>query len=105
MDGITLDLILREMSRYLPLKVQRIQQPAKKEIVLWLWSREAREKLVLSMEDRLPFFGFSGEDTVSLPSPPGFCLALRKRLEGGTLAGVRQHGLDRVLYLDRKSVV
>lgn len=100
MDGITLSVIRCEIGGYLPLKVQRVQQPGKKELALSLWSPSLRERLVLSLEGNNPFFGFSDEKKENPPAPPGFCLALRKRLEGGVLTTVRQEGLDRVLYLD-----
>ena len=32
--------------------------------------------------------------------PPMFCMLLRKHLTGGKLIGVRQLGLDRVLFID-----
>jgi predicted ribosome quality control (RQC) complex YloA/Tae2 family protein len=100
LDGITLSVIRGEIEGYLPLKVQKVQQPGKKELVFSLWGPNARERLVLSLEGSEPFFGFCDERKESPQNPPGFCLALRKRLEGGSLRGVRQQGLDRVLYLD-----
>ncbi len=100
MDGITLSVIRCEIRGYLPLKVQKVQQPGKKELVFSLWSPDVRDRLVLSLEGAAPFFGFSDERKENPPTPPGFCLGLRKRLEGGLLTGIRQQGLDRVIYLD-----
>lgn len=100
MDGITLSVIRCELEGYLPLKVQKVQQPTKKELVITVWSPSVRERLVLSLEGQEPFFGFSDEKKENPAVPPGFCLGLRKRLEGGTLMSIRQEGLDRVLYLD-----
>lgn len=100
MDGITLYAIRSEMARYLPLKVQKVQQPAPKELVFSVWTSSLRERLVLSLEGNRPYFGFSSEKKENPPTPPGFCLGLRKRLEGGRLTGIRQHRMDRVLYLD-----
>ena len=102
MDGITLSVIRWEMKRYLPLKIQKVQQRGKRELVLSLWARGVRERLVMSLEGPESFFGFAEGVSASGESakPSGFCLALRKRLEGGSLLDVRQEGLDRVLYLD-----
>jgi len=100
MDGVTLSIIRYELGGYLPLKVQKVQQPGKKELVFSVWSPSVRERLVLSLEGPEPFFGFSDEKKENPSAPPGFCLGLRKRLEGGSLVGIRQQGLDRVLYLD-----
>ncbi|MGI6632032.1 MAG: Rqc2 family fibronectin-binding protein [Bacillota bacterium] len=100
MDGITLYAIRSEISGYLPLKVQKIRQPAQKELVFSVWSASLRDRLVISLEGNRPFLGFSDERKENPSTPPGFCLGLRKRLEGGRLTGIRQHRMDRVLYLD-----
>lgn len=100
MDGITLYCIRKELSGYLPLKVQKIQQPSPPVLVFSLWNPSLRAKLVLSLEGRLPFFGFSAERRENPKAPSGFCLGLRKRLEGGSLTAIGQESMDRVLYLD-----
>lgn len=100
MDGITLYCIRNELSGYLPMKVQKIQQPVSSLLVFSLWNRSCRSKLILSLEGGLPFFGFSREKRQNPKTPSGFCLGLRKRLEGGSLTAIRQESLDRVLYLD-----
>lgn len=100
MDGITLYAIRSELSGYLPLKVQKIHQPRPKELVFSVWSSSVRDRLILSLEGNRPFFGFSDERRENPPVPSGFCLGLRKRLEGGALVAVNQHRLDRILFLE-----
>lgn len=100
MDGITLYAIRSELSGYLPLKVQKIHQPRPKELVFSVWSFSIRDRLVMSLEGNRPFFGFSDERKANPPVPSGFCLGLRKRLEGGTLVSIDQHRLDRILFLE-----
>jgi len=99
LDGITLYAILREIERYLPMKVQKIHQPQTMVLTFSLWNRETRQELVLSLAQNRPFLGFSVEKWENPKMPPNFCLILRKRLEGGVLKEVRQAGLDRVAYL------
>lgn len=99
MDGITLYAIRYEIGKYLPLRIQKIGQPSRNEICLSVWNPGFRGRLVLSLAPQ-PFFGMSPEKRGNLPGPPAFCVRLRKLLEGGTIEGVRQEGLDRVLYLD-----
>ncbi|WP_278831250.1 Rqc2 family fibronectin-binding protein, partial [Mitsuokella multacida] len=38
------------------------------------------------------------------PEPPVFCMVLRKQIETGRIAKVRQHGLDRLLLIDIDSL-
>jgi predicted ribosome quality control (RQC) complex YloA/Tae2 family protein len=100
LDGITLYAIRSEIAGYLPLKVQKIHEPAPKELVISVWNASVRDRLVVSLEANRPFIGFSDERKENPAVPPGFCLGLRKRLEGGKLTSIGQHGLDRVLYLE-----
>jgi predicted ribosome quality control (RQC) complex YloA/Tae2 family protein len=100
LDGITLYAIRSEMAGYLPLRIQKVMQPKPKELVFQVWNASLRDRLVLSLEANRPFFGFSDERQANPPVPPGFCLGLRKRLEGATLNSIGQHRLDRVLYLE-----
>lgn len=36
----------------------------------------------------------------NLPEPPTFCMVLRKNLENGRVVDIRQHELDRIIFLD-----
>ena len=36
----------------------------------------------------------------NLPEPPTFCMVLRKNLENGRIVDIRQHELDRIIFLD-----
>ncbi len=98
MDGITLYCIRKELAQYLPLKVQRIHQPRPLELVLSLWSPGVRARLIVSADPPKAFLGFIREIPGNPKSPPGFCLGLRKRLEGGRLMAIDQETSDRVLY-------
>ena len=40
----------------------------------------------------------------NLPEPPTFCMVLRKNLEGGRIAAIRQHELDRIIFIDVDSI-
>ena len=55
---------------------------------------------MLSLEHARPFVGITEDKPETPRVPSGICLGLRKRLEGGTLAQIRQESLDRILYLD-----
>lgn len=100
LDGTTIYAIRQSISGYLPAKVQRVYQPGKRQLIFHIWNQLIRERLVISLEPGKQFFGFSDEKPENPQSPPAFCLALRKRLEGGVLERIRQKSLDRVLYLD-----
>lgn len=100
MDGITIYAILHEASIHLPLKVQKITQPDPLTVVFALWSKTFKGNLILSLTDNKPVVGFSDVRMKGPLNPSGFCLGLRKRLEGGILDALKQEGLDRVVYLE-----
>jgi predicted ribosome quality control (RQC) complex YloA/Tae2 family protein len=100
LDGISLYAIRHEIAGYLPLRVQKVYHPSEKELVLALWSNKSKLYLVLSLEYARPFVGVANNKPDTPKVPSGVCLGLRKRLEGGTLTGIRQESLDRILYFD-----
>lgn len=100
MDGISLYAIRQELTRYLPMRVQKIYHLSDKELLFMLWNKQLKVNLVLSLENGSPFFGIVSEKPKAPKVPSGICLGLRKRLEGGMLHQVRQESLDRVIYFD-----
>ena len=34
------------------------------------------------------------------PSPPIFCMVLRKHLSGGIILNIEQYGMDRIIFID-----
>ncbi len=100
LDGISLYVIRRNLERYLPMKVQKIYHPSRKELLFALWSREAKGDLVISQKENVPFLGFVGQRPEMPKTASGICLGLRNRLEGGVLHRIRQEGMDRIVYFD-----
>lgn len=81
-------------------RIEKIYQPSREEIVIALRSRGYANKLLLSAGADSPRIHFTKTEIENPKSPPMFCMLLRKHLNGGKLVSVRQHGLDRILYLD-----
>lgn len=54
----------------------------------------------LSINPQNPSIYIAERTAENLPEPPTFCMVLRKNLENGRIAGVRQLGLDRVIMID-----
>lgn len=100
MDGTTIYAILHEMIPHLPMRVQKVFQPSKTQLVFSLWSRNKRCNLLISLDRTCLFFGFASDTPENPAKPSGLCLGLRKRLEGGVFYDIKQEGLDRVLYLN-----
>ncbi len=104
-DGAYLHCLRQEIeTRLQGARVDKIHQPSKEELVLSLRSFSGTFKLYLSARVNSPRVHFTEIALENPPSPPMFCMLLRKRLTGARLVAVRQIGLERVLYFDFDAV-
>lgn len=101
LDGIFLNHIKNEIE---PLivgsRVEKIHQPSREELVVHLRSRSGSFKLFLSVRVNSPRVHLTNNPPENPATPPMFCMLMRKKLTNGLVTGVRQSGLDRVLYID-----
>lgn len=56
--------------------------------------------LKISVAPQNPAIYFVKNAPENLPEPSTFCMVLRKNLENGRIAEVRQHELDRIIFID-----
>lgn len=101
LDGITLRFIKTELENaLLTARVEKVHQPAKCEIVLQMRTRAGACRLFLSAESASPRIHLTQFPTENPQNPPMLCMLFRKHLAGSVLTGIRQEGLDRILFLD-----
>lgn len=107
LDGIFLHFLKQEIEREaLGARVEKVSQPSREELVLSLRSRAGSGshtgalKLLLSVRSNSPRLHFTNYAPDNPQKPPMLCMLLRKTLVGAVLTGLRQVGLDRVLFLD-----
>lgn len=103
LDGIFLHFLKQEIEREaLGARVEKVSQPSREELVLSLRSRShtGALKLLLSVRSNSPRLHFTNFAPDNPQKPPMLCMLLRKTLVGAVLTGLRQVGLDRVLFLD-----
>lgn len=101
LDGIFLSKLKREIeSLALGTRIDRINQPGRDEIVLNLRGKQRNPKLLICARADSPRLHFVETVPENPPSPPMFCMLLRKHLSGAMLTGVRQLSTDRVIFLD-----
>lgn len=80
-------------------KVERVLQPAAEELDLILADRGTRRRLVISAGATLPYLSLSELSRENPPTPPVFCMLMRKHLAGAKLLSCEQFGFERVLRL------
>jgi predicted ribosome quality control (RQC) complex YloA/Tae2 family protein len=98
MDGITIYALIRELNEELTgARIEKIHQPAAKDVVFSLRTKAAAKKLLISADRQFPSIHFLSSGKPENPErPPLFCTAIRKRIEGGRILEVRGRGFDRV---------
>ena len=101
LDGIFLRKVRNELrSEGIGLRVDRVNQPTKDEIVLNLRGKNYNKKLLICVRADSARIHFT-EHNIDNPSvPPMFCMFLRKHLQGALIKDIRQIETDRVLFLD-----
>lgn len=100
-DGAFLRLVIQELT---PLcvgcRVDKIYQPTKSSLVLFLRSKTFAGKLLLSAQPGAARIQLTRAEIENPATPPMLCMLLRKKLVGAKLTALRQPGLERSVYLD-----
>ena len=81
-------------------KIDKISQPTKFELVISLRSRTGSKRLFISVGGNSPRICFTEVIPQNPSKPPMLCMLFRKLLTGAVVTGMRQQGLDRVLFID-----
>lgn len=108
LDGAFLHCVKEELSALVGARVDKIYQPSREEIILSLRmlggeDRKAK-KIVFSAGGTSARVHLTELDFENPSAPPLFCMILRKHLSNGRLIGIRQDGLERVLFFDFECV-
>lgn len=100
LDGFTLRALVAELAPLLSdARLTRIHQPARDEVALILYHQRRDWRLVLSVNPRWARLSLEEVGQDNPPTPPPFCMVLRKHLDGARLVEIAQDGLERVVTL------
>ena len=98
LDAVYLTALTGELrSTLIGAKIDKIHQPSRDEVILALRSREGAFRLLLSANPAHPRAHITTAAMENPPSPPMFCMLLRKHLAGGRLLEITQPPMERVL--------
>lgn len=101
LDGITLNFLKQELSRYIiGSRIEKIHQPSKDELVFHLRSREGAYRLLVSASANSPRLHLTANAPENPAVPPMLCMLMRKHLTGAVITDIRQLSLDRVVFID-----
>jgi len=98
LDGFVLNALVQELSAELVgLRCEKVHQPTRHTVTLLLTAKGKKHRLVISIDPVWPRVLVSSEAWENPPSPPFFCLMLRKYLTGARLTELSMAGFERVI--------
>lgn len=105
LDGFSMHALVRELHDKLAGgRIDKITQPNKQSVIFSIRQPGQNYLLHISIHPQNPSAHLLERNLENPPEPPVFCMVLRKQLETGRIAGIRQHGLDRLLLMDVDSI-
>lgn len=105
LDGAFLHIVKEELMPLIGARVDKVYQPSREEIVISLRTfRDGGKKLILSANSVSARVNLTEAAFDNPAQPPMFCMLMRKHLSGGKLLGIRQDGLERIIYFDFECV-
>ncbi len=105
LDALCLTAVTEELRRTLPgAKIDKIYQPTRDEVVLYLRGQGENVRLLLSANPGHPRAHLTTLTRENPAEPPMFCMLLRKHLLGGRIMEVRQPPLERLLELRMETI-
>ena len=99
MDGITLYKVAEDLKKYLPIRINRISETSRTEIVFNVHANEVRTNLVMSFHSNYNHLCLSGRSFSSYSDPSTFIMVLRKYLLNGIIYQIDQNDYDRYLLM------
>ncbi|HUW64662.1 MAG TPA: NFACT RNA binding domain-containing protein [Spirochaetia bacterium] len=100
-DGLVMAAVARELNELIKGgRIDRVHQPSESALVLSIYRHPGKFRLLLSAHARHARIHLTGHTQPNPPTPPLFCLLLRKHLEGSRIREIRQRGLERVLEIE-----
>lgn len=95
-DSSILAAVVAELQVLVGGRINRVYQPTPEEISLSVYAGGTNLRLLISAHPKNARLHLSEIERVNPPSPPLFCMTLRKHLEGGRILRVEQEGLERI---------
>ena len=105
LDGFSMRPLTIELEKFLVGgRVDKITQQNKANLTFTVRQPGKTFLLRISTAPQNPSVHVIRKSPENLPEPPTFCMVLRKNLEGGRIAAIRQHELDRIIFIDVDSI-
>ena len=94
-DAFYMRAVLEEIRLLQSPRVEKIHQPGRDTVILYLRHAEGRAKLLLAANPTAPRLHLTTANPENPAEPPMFCMLLRKHLMGARLSGIAQPPMER----------
>ncbi|MBQ6560702.1 MAG: NFACT family protein [Erysipelotrichaceae bacterium] len=99
LDGIVLNKVKKDLDRYLPIRINRIAESSKTEIIFNVHANGLRTNLVMSFHSNYNHLCLSDRKYATFNDPSTFIMVLRKYLINGFIYQIDQINYDRFLLM------
>ena len=99
LDGITLYKVKEDLDKYLPIRINRIAETSKTQIVFNVHANRIRENLVMSFHSNYNHIRLSDRNYNTYNDPSTFVMVLRKYILNGIIHKIEQFDFDRYLLM------
>ena len=103
LDGIILHKVKQDLENYLPIRINRISETSKTEIVFNVHANTVRTNLVISLHSNYNHICLSDNNFTTYNDPSTFVTVLRKHLLNGFIYSIKQAEYDRYLLMHIKA--
>ena len=99
LDGIILAKVKQDLDSYLPIRINRIANTSKTELVFNVHANNKRTNLVMSLHSNYNHICLSDRNYNTFNEPSTFVMVLRKYILNGIIYKIEQFDYDRYLLL------
>lgn len=99
LDGIILSKVKEDLDKYLPIRINRIMQTSKTEVVFNVHANSLRTNLVINLHSNFNHICLSDRSFNTYNDPSTFVMVLRKYIINGVIDKIEQFDYDRYLLL------
>ncbi len=99
LDGIILAKVKQDLDSYLPIRINRIANTSKTELVFNVHANNKRTNLVMSLHSNYNHICLSDKNYTTFNEPSTFVMVLRKYILNGIIYKIEQFDYDRYLLL------
>ena len=99
LDGIILSKVKNDLISHLPIRINKISESSKTEIIFNIYSNNIRTNLVMSFHANDNHISLSNKSYTDFKEPSTFVMVLRKYLINGIITSIEQFDYDRYLLL------